>query len=141
PDRSVILYGNADTNSAWQDLLASCPLQVTRDRVQLGDKSIADPRVAALFVYPREDSSSAMIGVVSGTGIQGLRATNRLPYFVSGVAYPDIMLVSADFLDRGTDALLGAGFWNSHWQLENAAFVVNDEIAGKDAGLGGDSAR
>ncbi len=109
--------------------------------MQLGDKSIADPRVAALFVYPREDSSSAMIGVVSGTGIQGLRATNRLPYFVSGVAYPDIMLVSADFLDRGTDALLGAGFWNSHWQLENAAFVVNDEIAGKDAGLGGDSAR
>ncbi len=119
-ERSVILYGNADTNLAWPALLADCPLQISRDRVAIGDRTVADPRMAALFAYPRADSERALIGVVGGTGIEGLRSTNRLRYFVSGIAYPDILLVSADYLTMGSEALIAAGFWNSQWQTDGA---------------------
>ena len=122
-DRSVILYGNADTNSAWHALLGDCPLRLTREAVSLGDKTVADPRIAALFVYPRKDSDRALIGVVGGTGIEGLRSTARLRYFVSGVAYPDLVLLSADFLKVGNDALIAAGYWNSQWQIDGAEIV------------------
>jgi hypothetical protein len=42
PDRGVILYGNASTNSAWSKLLKSSPIQVTRDRITFGSKVFKD---------------------------------------------------------------------------------------------------
>ena len=88
-DRSVVLYGNADTNSAWAPLLADCPVQMTRTAVIVGQNRWDDEQLFMLLVYPRPDSETALVGVVGGTGIEGSRATNLLRYFVSGVAYPD----------------------------------------------------
>ncbi len=119
----MILYGNADTNTAWHALLGSCPLQITREAATLAHRTVTDSRLAALFVYPRQDSDRALVGVVGGTGIEGLRSTNRLRYFVSGIAYPDIMLVSVDYLSKGNDALIATGYWNSKWQIDRADFL------------------
>jgi pimeloyl-ACP methyl ester carboxylesterase len=119
-DRNVILYGNSDTNRAWSILLADCPLQLTRKQASIGDRIVVDPRLATLFVYPKPDSTQNVVGVVGGTGIEGLRSTNSMRYFVSGIAFPDLMLVSADYLDRGTSALVAAGFWDSNWQVDKA---------------------
>ena len=40
PDRSVILYGNKETNLAWRELLGSSPVQVDRRGVTIGDRDI-----------------------------------------------------------------------------------------------------
>ena len=56
---------------------------------------------------------------------EGLRSTHLMRYFVSGIAFPDLMFVSADYLDQGTDALVVAGFWDSNWQLAVAAIAWN----------------
>jgi pimeloyl-ACP methyl ester carboxylesterase len=119
-ERGVILYGNRDTNAAWPLLLGECPLQVRRDGVTMGERSLDNPRLATLLVYPRSDSQQALVGVVGGTGIEGLRATNRLRYFISGVGFPDVMIMSADFLVQGTKAVLAAGYWSSDWDMEGA---------------------
>jgi pimeloyl-ACP methyl ester carboxylesterase len=119
-NRNVVLYGNADTNRAWSLLLAKCPLQLQRSGASLGDRQIEDSRLAALFVYPRPDSDQHLVGVVGGSGLEGLRSTNAMRYFVSGIAFPDLLLVSADYLQRGLDAVVAAGFWDSSWQTDNA---------------------
>jgi hypothetical protein len=53
--------------------------------------------------------------VVSGSGLAGMRVTDRLPYFVSGVAYPDWIVIGADALHRGTAGVRAAGFFGLDW--------------------------
>ena len=121
PDRNVILYGDAETNAAWKALLADCPIQVTRGRVQVGDRVLEGDDLAVLALYPRPaaaGSGRALVGVVAGTGPAGLRLTERLPYFVSGVAYPDWIVIGPEMLQSGSAGVRAAGFFNNDWQLD-----------------------
>src|SRR6185369_10199965 len=45
-DRSVILYGNADTNSTWDMLLHDSPVQVKRDAITIGDRQFTANNLA-----------------------------------------------------------------------------------------------
>ncbi|MCK7483620.1 MAG: hypothetical protein M0C28_46310 [Candidatus Moduliflexus flocculans] len=71
-DRSVILYGNADTNAAWAKLLAGSPVEVRNGWARIGEKRYTGPDHAAYFVRPRPGSDVASVGVVAWTGIRGL---------------------------------------------------------------------
>ncbi|MHC4917935.1 MAG: carboxylesterase family protein, partial [Planctomycetota bacterium] len=118
-DRSVILYGNADTNGAWTALLSESPVQVTRGQITVGQREFTGDDLAALFIRPRPGSDIASVGVVSGTGLIGTRLTDRLPYFVSGVGYPDLTVLRPDMLTTGTDGVVAAGFFGNDWSVEN----------------------
>jgi WD40 repeat protein/tRNA A-37 threonylcarbamoyl transferase component Bud32/predicted esterase len=116
-DRSVIVYGHAECNRAWAALLANSPIQVFRDRVQVGERIERGPDLACLCVRPRLESDSAYVGIVAGTGLPGLRLTERLPVFVSGVAYPDWLVFDTSSLTRGSAGWRGAGYFDDHWRL------------------------
>lgn len=88
PDRDVILYGNAQSNSAWSRLLANSPVQVGKGFIRVGQREEKGEDLACLFLRPRPGSDRACVGVISGTGIAGMKLTDRLAYFTSGVAYP-----------------------------------------------------
>jgi len=120
PDRNVVLYGHAESNAAWPALLADCPLQVSRGHVEVGERSMDGSDLALLAVYPRPGSDRALVGVVSGTGPAGLRLTERLPYFVSGVAYPDWIVLGPEMLQSGASGVRAAGFFNNDWQVDPA---------------------
>jgi pimeloyl-ACP methyl ester carboxylesterase len=118
---NLVLYGNADTNSAYNDLLKGCPFRVAKGRIQVGDRTEKGEGLASIFLYPRTGpngpSRFAMVGVVGGTGIQGMRATDRLPYFVSGVQYPDWCVFGPDVYSKGTGGVIGAGFFGDDWTV------------------------
>ena len=97
----MIVYGHAESNAVWPVLLGKSPVQVRRGKVALGLRDLLGDDLACVFVYPRPDSEAGLIGVVAGTGINGSRLTERLPYFVSGVAYPDCTVFSASRLEQG----------------------------------------
>jgi hypothetical protein len=118
--RSVIVYGNADTNSAWLKLLASCPVQVKRGAVRVGDRTETGDDLAILLVYPRGDSEMATVGVVAGTGPAGMALSNRLRYFISGIAYPDLMIVGANTLQEGSSAIRAWGYFGPDWSLNSS---------------------
>jgi dienelactone hydrolase len=128
-DRSVILYGNAETNSAWDALLADSPVQIRRDSIKIGERAITGDDLACLFIRTRSGSSVASVGVVSGTGIVGMRVTDRLPYFVSGVAYPDCTVISAGALREGDKGIKVAGFFGNDWSVNAGEFAWRDEQA------------
>jgi hypothetical protein len=119
----VVLYGNADTNAAWQLLLADSPIQVRRGVVQVGERPITGENLACLLVRPRAGSATAAVGVVAGTGIAGMRLTERLPYFMAGTGIPDCVVLSTEMLLKGVDGVLVAGFFGADWSMRGAEFV------------------
>lgn len=118
PERGVVLYGNADTNAAWTALLARSPIQTSRGRVQIGERVCEGDNLAVLTIHPRPDSRHALVAVVSGTGLPGMRLTDRLSYFVGGVSYPDWLVVSTDALRHGTPGVRAIGYFDSEWRVD-----------------------
>lgn len=110
PDRNVILYGHAGTNAAWKPLLGDAPVQVTAGQVKVGDRTVKGDALGALLVRPRPGSDVAMVAAVAGTGAAGTRAAERLPYFNSGVGYPDWLVFD-------TKGIVGAGYFGNDWSL------------------------
>lgn len=131
-DRSVILYGNSDTNSAWKQLLGDSPIKVGRGLLAMQDLTTPDKHRsqnyssqdrAVLFLRPRPGSDTALVGAVSGTGVVGMRLTDRLPYFLAGVQYPDVIVIGPKMLDKGTGGIELAGFFGPDWTVRSGDFA------------------
>lgn len=125
--RNAILYGNADFNAAWPILLASSPVQVHRGSVRIGSHEISGDNLACLFLQPNPRSDRALVGVVSGSGLPGLRLANRMPYFLSGAGFPDCLVVDTSMLTRGIDGVRAAGFFGLDWKVASGQFAWQDE--------------
>jgi hypothetical protein len=69
-------------------------------------------------VRPRPGSDTATVGVVSGTGPAGMRLTNRLRWFVSGIVYPDLMILEPKTLTEGTAGVRAWGYFGLDWGTE-----------------------
>ena len=120
PDRSVIVYGNTDCNSAWKTVLSGSPIAVRRDSVRVGERMTGGDDLAVVFLRPRPRSSIAHVGVIAGTGAAGMRLLDRLPVFIAGVAYPDWVVMDSTTLVKGVDGVRSAGFFGNDWSMERA---------------------
>lgn len=116
-DRGVIIYGNSVTNKAWSKVLKGCPINVTRDRITAGKNVHEGKNLAAYFTWPRQDSEIASVGVVAGTGVAGMHATDANQYFAAGSGFPDYMIFTTDMLKDGAKGVRAAGFYNNKWNL------------------------
>lgn len=125
-DRSVILYGNADTNAAWPKLLAGSPIEVRSGWARIGQKRFNGADYAAYFVRPRPGSDVASVGAVAWTGRAGWVAASPVQYFISGAGFPDLMLFSAETLRSGTDGVRAIGWFGNDWSLDRGDIVWND---------------
>ncbi|MFO0824607.1 MAG: prolyl oligopeptidase family serine peptidase [Gemmataceae bacterium] len=110
PDRNVILYGHAGMNAAWKPLFGDSPVEVRTDSVKVGERQTKGDALGVLVVRPRASSDTALVAAVAGTGLKGLRAVERLPYFASGVGYPDWLMLD-------TKGIVGAGYFANDWKL------------------------
>lgn len=127
-DRNVILYGNADTNGAWPALLSTCPVQMRRGRITVDIRPELGDDLGMLLVRPRPGSDTAVVGVVGGTGLAGMRLTNRLRYFVSGIAYPDLIILGGGAVEKGDGDVRAAGYFGNDWGLDEADIAWRDLV-------------
>ncbi len=116
--RNIVLYGNADTNGAWSALLPDAPIQACMDGVRIGERVLEGDALGLLFVYPRHDCDRSSVAVVGGTGLEGMALTERLPYFVSGVGYPDWAIFGSETLLDGISGVRAAGYFTKTWELD-----------------------
>ena len=86
--------------------------------------------LSCLMIRPRPGSDVASVGVVAGTGIVGMRATDRLPYFVSGVAYPDCVVFDQSVWAKGIAGVRVAGFFGLDWTVTRGDFAWASEGKG-----------
>lgn len=126
--RNVVVYGNADTFAGWEQLVGAGPVIVKRGLVRLGEREFKGDDLGLLLIRPRADADGRLsIGVVAGSGITGMHAVERLPYFMSGVAYPDVLLVGADALMGGQAGVRAAGFFGPGWTMDGGDFVFGSD--------------
>ncbi len=123
PDRGVVLYGNADNNSAWPALLGTSPVQVRRGSVRIGEREQRGEDLACLFCRPRPGSDRASVAVISGSGLSGLKLTDRVPYFMAGVAYPDCTVFGTETLTKGNDGVRVTGYFGNDWSVDKGEFA------------------
>ncbi len=128
-DRSVIIYGNASTNAAWEPLLADCPVQVRRGELKVGDRTLKGEDFGLYMIRPRKDSAIASVGVVAGTGKLGNLAVYPNLYFAAGTGFPDLMVVKPEIFSQGLDGIEAAGYFGNNWSIENGSFVWQDKRA------------
>lgn len=120
PDRGIILFGNATTNSAWPSLLANSPLQVQRGSIKIGNEQLKGDDLGVYFTYPRADSRVASVSVIAGTGIVGMKAAYANQYFAAGSGFPDYLIFSADMMRDGAKGIQLTGFFDNNWQFTKA---------------------
>jgi pimeloyl-ACP methyl ester carboxylesterase len=123
PERNVILYGNRRTNLAWKLLLGESPVQVDEGYVQFGDRKFKGDGISCLFVRPRLDDPEAMVAAISGTGIDGMKAANRIPYMSPGIGLPDCTILSSDVLTEGESGALMTGFFGLDWSMQTGEWA------------------
>lgn len=116
-EHNLILYGNESINSVWASFAQDSPIRVGKEQLKLGTRHLAGRDYGVLFVRPRPQSKVAMVGFVGGTGLAGMRSVERLPIFVSGVGYPDYLVVTPDAWRSGSKAVVAAGFFANDWSL------------------------
>jgi dienelactone hydrolase len=116
--RNVIVYGCADSHRLWDELLGDAPVRIGRGSATVGDRTIERDDAAAFFVYPRAGTDDALVGVIAGTGPAGRRLADEPRYFISGVGYPDWLLMTPDVLEAGLDGVIGAGFFGPDWAID-----------------------
>ena len=124
PDRSVVIYGNAETNSAWEALLGKSPVRIDREKVMIGDRTIRGKDLALSLLRPRPGSNTASVVLLGATGEEGWRTLFSNRYFISGAGFPDLLLVSSEMLRSGSDGVRGAGFFGNDWSLESGEFCI-----------------
>ncbi|MGE0481055.1 MAG: prolyl oligopeptidase family serine peptidase [Phycisphaerae bacterium] len=125
-DRNVIVYGNTDTNAAFGALLADSPVSVRRGEVRIGERTITGDDLALLLVRPRPKSDVALVGLVAGSGAAGERLTERLAYFMSGVHYPDFIVLTPRALSDGVAGVRAAGFFANDWGISIADLSIRE---------------
>jgi len=123
PDRNVVLYGNNRTHLLWKTLLPDCPVLVERGRIDLGGRSVKGPDICCIFVRPRRGSNSASVGVVSGTGIEGMMLSHTVKYLEPGLGLPDLTVFSSDVLTKGDAGIILTGFFGADWGMTSGEFV------------------
>ncbi|MFH1195125.1 MAG: prolyl oligopeptidase family serine peptidase [bacterium] len=122
-DRSVILFGNSKTNSAWNILLDDSPVQVENKKVIVGEKIYNGKDLGCLMIRPRKDSDIASVGVISGTGIDGMKLVNLAPYFDQYLGFPDIIIFDSGILQNDDSGVKFMGYFGNDWSLEKGEFV------------------
>ncbi|KAA6436853.1 prolyl oligopeptidase family serine peptidase [Dyadobacter flavalbus] len=124
-NRGIVLYGNKDTNAAWNKLLRDCPVNVSSGKITISNKNFAGDNLAACFIWPRSDSENASVAVISGTGKKGFQAANANQYFSGGSGFPDLMIYSLEMLSEGIKDVKMAGFFGNDWSVEKGEFIYN----------------
>ncbi len=122
PDRNIVLFGNKTNNAAWGKLLKNCPVQVTNGLVNFGEAKVTGNQWGLYFIFPREDSTKASIGVVSASGAEGMIAAYANHYLVNGTTFPDFLLFDQSVLSNGISGVKCAGFFGNDWSIINGDF-------------------
>jgi hypothetical protein len=122
---NVVLYGNADTNAAWELLIGrDGQVHVADGLVRVGTREFHGDDLGCLLVRPR--GRRHLVGAVAATGVRGDRLGGALNLFISGVGYPDYVVFGPRVLSEGDGGVLAAGFFDHAWELDGHGQLAED---------------
>lgn len=127
---NIVAYGNESTNSIVRDMLSRSEVRVGSSTFQAQDRKLTGTDLSVLMVVPAWGESASvpqrLVAIVGGTGIVGMRGTDLMPYFVSGVHYPDLFVYDSRIHSIGSKAVRAAGYFGNDWSVENGDIAWRD---------------
>ncbi len=122
---NVILYGNTTTNTAAARLTTKGATNVSRGSAALGGRTLQGDDIGMLSVgtFTTSTTGTRMYALIGGTGIAGMKATDRMPYLLSGVGIPDVCMFRSDIWSKGTQGIECAGFFGANLGMEGSEIV------------------
>ncbi|MFD2825981.1 alpha/beta hydrolase-fold protein [Leeuwenhoekiella polynyae] len=123
PNQNIVMYGNKNNNSSWNKILKFCPIQVSNNLIKVGSKKLEGDQWGALFIYPRDDSDTASVGVVTATGIKGMKGAYANDYLENGTTFPDVLIFDDTMMKSGISGVKSSGFFGNDWSVEEGDFI------------------
>ncbi len=111
PGRNVVLYGNADTNSAYAKVLPAAPVSIRRGVVTAGGRAREGDFGLFLAAARGDGGPPALAGVVGATTAKAMRMAQHARYFLSGTAVPDWVVWAPETLTEGMAGVVSSGFF------------------------------
>lgn len=122
-NRSIIIFGNATTNSAWDKLLKNSPIQVENGFVKVEDKKIESKDLACFFIRPKPNSEKNMVAVVCGSSKKAMKITNRRGFMYPFLNAPDFVLFNDEIFQLDNSGIEATGFFGNDWSVKNGEFL------------------
>lgn len=127
---NAVFFGNEDSNSEIARLLKFASVRLNRSSFQLEEHVLGGEDLSLMTTLWGESKALfngspvySPMAIIGGTGIEGMRATNHVPYFVSGVHYPDITVFRSNVNRIGTKAIELVGLFGDDRSVENGEMV------------------
>ncbi len=112
---NVILYGNADTNSVWSELLADSPINVNKGSVRMGNRNWEGDDLIARFIRPLPGDQSGVVVAIGTSGDIASSVAQQVLVTDPRVNVTDWTIMNSDSLGS---APLAAGEFNRDWKIE-----------------------
>ena len=119
-----------------------CAGQATRiykGSVAVGDRTISGDDLGVLTIGTfglGSERGRLVYALIGGSGITGMRATERIPYLLSGVGIPDLCVLHSDLWTKGSSAIECAGFLDQDFGAARAEIAWRPVDSGSPAGAG-----
>jgi hypothetical protein len=120
--RNLIVYGSHRTSALVKS-------KSTSDRwwrpgpARTGGAAPATDGIASMMIQPMGPWDEGTMAVIGGEDIKGMRATDLMPYFVSGVHYPEYISFRSTIYLEGTEAITAAGYFGPDWTWGSGDFA------------------
>ena len=111
---NVILYGNADTNSAWIDLMPDCPIRVRTGSVQVADQTWEGDDLVAMFMRPLPGDRQGLVVAMGTSGVPACHLAQHLLVTDPAATFPDWMIMNPSTLGQ---APLMLGEFDRSWAM------------------------
>ena len=121
---NILLYGTEDQNSAFDKLLKDSPISVSNKRFSINENSLAGDDLACYLVYPKKGTDNNLVGVIAGTGIEGMKLTYMRPFLKPGASFPDVTVFNSDILESDNSGIKAVGLYGLDWSVENGEFII-----------------
>jgi hypothetical protein len=123
-NNNILLYGNREQNGIYDKLLKDSPIQIGDNFVKIKDNQIEGSDLGSYFVYPKKGSENNLVGVIAGTGIEGMKLTFMRPFLKPGSSFPDVAVFNTRILSEEKSGISAVGFFGLDWSVENGEFII-----------------
>ncbi|KIR74352.1 hypothetical protein I310_01959 [Cryptococcus deuterogattii CA1014] len=121
---SIIIIGRPENNryTEWMAAERKIPIQFPTKGVMIinKDKVVYDRGAGLIALHPHPTHSGSLSLLIAGNDELGLELAARLFPTRTGVPLPDWAIVCPRSRWQGANGLIGAGFWGSEWEYNEA---------------------
>jgi hypothetical protein len=120
---NILLYGTKDQNSAFNKLLIDSPISVSNNNISISEKNLDGDDLGCYLVYPRKGTENNLIGIIAGTGLEGIKLSYLRPFLKPGASFPDVTVFNTDILKYENKGIKAVGLFGLDWSVENGEFI------------------